>query len=60
MVPAVVCRIVDAIRPAPIAHGHVGTTDEELTNLASKRLPAFLVHETNLSAWRNPTYRPRP
>src|SRR3979490_330289 len=48
VVPAIACRIVDAIRRDPVAHGQVGTTNKELTDLASRHIPAFLVHETNL------------
>ena len=59
VVPAIACRIVDAIRRDPIAHGHVGTTNKELTDLASRHIPAFIVHETNLRARRNPSDRPR-
>jgi hypothetical protein len=59
MVPAVVCRIVDAIRPNPIAYGHVGTPNKELTDLASRYIPALVVHETNLRVRRNPADSPR-
>ena len=48
--PAIVCRIVDAIRRDPVAHGHVGTTNTELTDLASRHIPAFIIHEPNLHA----------
>jgi hypothetical protein len=44
---------------SPIAHGHVGTTNKELADLASWYLPAFIVHEANLGARRDPSYRPR-
>ncbi|MEA2789305.1 MAG: hypothetical protein QOG73_1711, partial [Acetobacteraceae bacterium] len=59
VVPAIACRIVDSIRPVPIADGHVGTTNQELTDLASRYIPAFIVHETNLRTRRNPSDRPR-
>src|ERR1700759_2013710 len=59
VVPAIACRVVDAIGPGPIAHGHVGPTDKELTDLASRHIPAFIVHETNPRARRNPGDRPR-
>src|SRR5271154_7510597 len=59
VVPAITCRIVDAIRPDPIAHGHIGTTNKELTDLASRYLLALDVHETNVGVRRNPADRPR-
>src|SRR5271169_1566482 len=59
VVPAIACRGVRAIWPDPIAHGHIGTTNQELTDFASWHVPAFVVHETNLGARRNPSHRAR-
>ena len=59
VVPAIACRIIDAIRRDPVADGHVGTTNKEFTDLASWYIPAFIVHEANLRARRNPSDRPR-
>jgi hypothetical protein len=59
VVPAIACRIVDAIRRNPVADGHVGTTNKELADLASRHIPAFIVHETDLRARRNPSDRTR-
>ncbi len=50
--PAIACRIVDAIRPDPIADGHVGTTNKELTDLASWYIPTFIVKKTNFGTRR--------
>jgi hypothetical protein len=52
-------RIVDAIRRDPIADGHVGTPNKELTDLAAWNVPDLIIHETNLRARRDPGDRPR-
>jgi hypothetical protein len=56
---AIARRIVDAIRPYPIAHGHVGTANQELADLSARHIPAFIINETNLGARRNPDDRTR-